>query len=134
MCLFDRAGRAVLKDYSLEDGDDFDTFVRIIRCATCDMDAYELGLDSSVAAFDYLGSVARYPHFKIEVGENTYRTYGFLIWQTVTLQGRGTRIFGAVCVVLDPQSSTSSLRVSFSRQRNHGLLLSLFSNDPWQLS
>jgi len=95
ICLFDRAGGVVSKDYDLKDGDDFETFVRIIRRATCDMDAYELGLDPTVTPLDYLGSVARYPRFKVEVGENTYHTYGFPIWQSVTLQGRGTWVFGA---------------------------------------
>ena len=95
ICLFDRAGGVVSKDYDLKDGDDFETFVRIIRRATCDMDAYELGLDPTVTPLDYLGSVARYPRFKVEVGENTYHTYGFPIWQSMTLQGRGTWVFGA---------------------------------------
>jgi hypothetical protein len=95
VCLFDRAGGVVSKDYDLKDGDEFEMFVRIIRRATCDMDAYELGLDPTVTPLDYLGSVARYPRFKVEVGENTYHTYGFPIWQSVTLQGRGTWVFGA---------------------------------------
>ena len=95
ICLFDRAGGVISKDYDLKDEGDFETFVRIIRRATCDMDAYELGLDPTVTPLDYLGSVARYPRFKVEVGENTYHTYGFPIWQSVTLQGRGTWVFGA---------------------------------------
>ena len=95
ICLFDRAGGVVSKDYDLKDGDDFETFVRIIRRATCDMDAYELGLDPTVTPLDSLGSVARYPRFKVEVGENTYHTYGFPMWQSMTLQGRGTWVFGA---------------------------------------
>ena len=85
----------VSKDYDLKDGDDFETFVRIIRRATCDMDAYELGLDPTVTPLDYLGSVARYPRFKVEVGKNAYHTYGFPIWQSMTLQGCGTWVFGA---------------------------------------
>jgi hypothetical protein len=95
ICLFDRAGGVVSKDYDLKDEDDFETFVRTIRRATCDMDSYELGLDPTVTPLDYLGSVARYPRFKVEVGENAYYTYGFPIWQSVTLQGRGTWVFGA---------------------------------------
>jgi len=95
ICLLDRAGGVVSKDYDLKDGDDFETFVRIIRRASCDMDAYELGLDPTVTPLDYLGSVARYPRFKVEVGENTYYTYGFPIWQSGSLQGRGTWVFGA---------------------------------------
>jgi hypothetical protein len=95
ICLFDRAGGVVSKDYNLKDGDDFETFVRIIRRATCDMDAYQLGLDPTVTPLDYLGSVARYPRFKVEVGKNKYYTYGFPIWQSMTLQGRGTWVFGA---------------------------------------
>jgi len=95
ICLFDRAGGVVSKDYDLKDSDDFETFVRIIRRATCDMDAYELGLDPTVTPLDYLGSVARYPCFKVQVGENTYHTFGFPIWQSVTLLGRGTWVFGA---------------------------------------
>ena len=79
ICLFDRAGGVVSKDYNLKNGNDFETFVRIIRRATCDMDAYELGLDSTVTPLDYLGSVARYPRFKVEVGENAYYTYGLPI-------------------------------------------------------
>ena len=95
VCLFDRAGGVVSKDYDLRKGGDFETFVRIIRRATCDMDAYELGLDPTVTPLDYLGSVARYPRFKVEVGDSTYHTYGFPIWQSTTLQGRGTWVFGA---------------------------------------
>src|SRR5258706_15144353 len=95
ICLFDRAGWVVSKDYDLKDEDDFKMFVCIICRATCDMDAYELGLDPTVTPLDYLGSVARYPRFKVEVGETTYHTYGFPIWQSVTLQGRGTWVFGA---------------------------------------
>jgi len=94
-CLFDRAGGVVSQDYDLKDEDDFMTFVCIIRRATCDMNAYELGLDPTVTPLDYLGSVARYPRFKVEVGDNIYHTYGFPIWQSTTLQGRGTWVFGA---------------------------------------
>jgi len=48
VCLFDRAGGVVSKDYDLEDEKDFETFIRIIRRATCDMDANALGLDPTV--------------------------------------------------------------------------------------
>jgi len=95
ICLFDRAGGVVSKDYDLQDEGDFETFIRIIRRATCEMDAYELGLDPTVTPLDYLGSVARYPRFKVEVGENTYYTHDLPIWQSTTLQGRGTWVFGA---------------------------------------
>jgi hypothetical protein len=95
ICLFDRAGGVVSNDYDLKDKGNFETFIRIIRRATCDMDAYELGLDPTVTPLDFLGSVARYPRFKVEVGDNTYYTYGFPIWQSMTLQGRGTWVFGA---------------------------------------
>ena len=95
ICLFDRAGAVISKDYDLKNKGDFETFVRIIRRATCDMNAYELGLDPTVTPLGYLGSVARYPRFKVEVGENTYYTHDFPIWQSTTLQGRGTWVFGA---------------------------------------
>ena len=95
ICLFDRVGGVVSIDYDLKDEDDFEIFVRIIRRATCDMDAYELGLDPTVTPLDFLGSVARYPRFKVEVGNTKYYTYGFPIWQSTTLQGRGTWVFGA---------------------------------------
>jgi Fungal protein kinase len=95
VCLFDRAGGVVSKDYNLKKKADFETFVRIIRRATCDMDAYELGLDPTVTPLGYLGSVARYPRFKVEVGEDTYYTHDLPIWQSTTLQGRGTWVFGA---------------------------------------
>jgi len=95
ICLFDRTGGVVSKDYNLEDESDFEVFVRIIRRATCDMDAYELGLDPTVTPLNDLGSVAHYPRFKVEVGGNNYYTYGFPIWQSTTLQGRGTWVFGA---------------------------------------
>ena len=94
VCLFDRAGAVISKDYDLKDEDDFETFVRIIRRATCNMDAYELGLDPTVTPLGHLGSVKEYPRFKVEVGENAYYTYGFPIWQSTTLQGRGTWVFG----------------------------------------
>ena len=95
ICLFDRAGGVVSTDYDLKNKKDFEIFVRIIRRATCEMTAYELGLDPTVTPLDYLGSVARYPRFKVEVGENTYYTHDFPIWQSTTLQGRGTWVFGA---------------------------------------
>jgi len=95
VCLFDRAGGVVSKDYDLKDENDFETFVRIIRRATCEMDAYAMGLDPTVTPLDYLGSVARYPRFKVEVGDSEYYTHGFPIWQSTTLQGRGTWVFGA---------------------------------------
>jgi len=95
ICLFDQASGVVSKDYDLKDEDDFKMFVRIICHATCDMDAYKLGLDPTVTPLDYLGSIACYPRFKVEVGETTYHTYSFPIWQSVTLQGRGTWVFGA---------------------------------------
>ena len=95
ICLFDRVGGVVSNDYDLKDEDDFETFVRIIRRATCDMDAYELGLDPTVTPLDSLGSVAVYPRFKVEVGNTMYYTYGSPIWQSTTLQGRGTWVFGA---------------------------------------
>ena len=95
ICLFDRVGGVVSNDYDLKDEDDLETFVRIIRRATCDMDAYELGLDPTVTPLDFLGSVARFPRFKVEVGDSRYYTYGFPIWQSTTLQGRGTWVFGA---------------------------------------
>jgi Fungal protein kinase len=95
VCLFDRAGGVVSKDYNLKEKADFETFVRIIRRATCDMDAYELGLDPTVTPLGYLGSVGRYPRFKVEVGENAYYTHDYPIWQSTTLQGRGTWVFGA---------------------------------------
>ena len=95
ICLFDRAGGVVSKDYDLRKGGDFEKFVLLVRRTGCDMDAYELGLDPTVTPLDYLGSVARYPRFKVKVGDNTYHTYGFPIWQSTTLQGRGTWVFGA---------------------------------------
>ena len=95
ICLFDRAGGIVSKDYHLNDKADFEVFVRVIRRATCEMSAYELGLDPTVIPLDYLGSVARYPRFKVEVGDKQYYTHGFPIWQSTTLQGRGTWVFGA---------------------------------------
>ncbi len=95
ICLFDQAGAVVSKDYDLKDEDNFETFICIICRATCNMDAYELGLDPTVTPLDYLGSVAHYPRFKVQVGDNAYHTYGFLIWQSVTLQGCGTWVLGA---------------------------------------
>jgi hypothetical protein len=95
ICLFDRAGAVISKDYDLEDEDDFETFVRVIRRSTCQMDAYELGLDRTVTPLSFLGSVAYYPRFKVKVGENTYYTYDVPIWQSTTLHGRGTWVFGA---------------------------------------
>jgi hypothetical protein len=95
VCLFDRAGAVVSKDYNLEDADDLETFVRVIRRSTCQMNAYELGLDPTVTPLSFLGSVAQYPRFKVNVGENTYFTHDFPIWQSTTLQGRGTWVFGA---------------------------------------
>ena len=95
VCLFDRAGAVISKDYDLKSKGDFETFIRIIRRATCDMNAYELGLDPTVTPLGYLGSVTQYPRFKVEVGENSYYTHDFPIWQSTTLQGRGTWVFGA---------------------------------------
>ena len=94
ICLFDRAGGVVSKDYDLKDENDFEIFVRIIRRATCDMGAYALGLDPTVTPLDFLGSVERYPRFKVKVDNTKYYTYGFPIWQSMTLQGCGTWVFG----------------------------------------
>jgi hypothetical protein len=87
--LFDSAGGVVSKDCDLKDKDDFTTFVRIIRRATCDMDAYQLGLDQTVVPLDFLGPITRYPRFKVEVGDNKYYTYGFPIWKSTTLHMGG---------------------------------------------
>ena len=39
----------------------------------------------NVPPLDYIGSVARYARFKIEVGGNTYHTHGFHTWHSVIL-------------------------------------------------
>lgn len=80
ICLFDRAGGVVSKDYLLNDDADFEVLVRVIRRDTFEMNAHELGLDPKVIPLDYLGPVARYPRFKVEVGDKQYYTHGFTIW------------------------------------------------------
>ena len=90
MCLFDRAGAIISKDYDLKNDAHLQIFVRVIRRATCDLDTYALGLDPTVSPLDSLASVLKYPRFKVAVQNKFYYTCGLPIWQSITLHGRGT--------------------------------------------
>ena len=121
ICLFDRVGGVVSKDYDLKDENDFETFVRIIRRATCDMDAYALGLDPTVTPLNFLGSVECYPRFKVEVDNTKYYTYGFPIWQSMTLHECGTWVFG-VAVDDNPKPMPTECLILTNEWRASGRL------------
>jgi len=103
VCLFDRAGAIVSEDYDIIK--DLGIFVRLIRRVTCEMDAYDLGLDRTVVPLSCLGSVQHYPRFKVFVGEErkAYYTRGLPIWQSTSLCGRGS----FVCEVTEEDDPTS---------------------------
>ena len=93
LALFDRNGAIISRTY------DFKThlghFIRIIRRLSCEMTAYDLGLDTTVRPEGCLGSID-YPSYLVKISEETwYRTEGVPIWQSTSLLGRGTFVFNA---------------------------------------
>ena len=93
LALFDRNGAIISRTY------DFEThlglFIRTIRRLTCEMTAYDLGLDTTVRPEGCLGSV-QYPSYLVKISKETwYRTEGVPLWQSTSLIGRGTLVFNA---------------------------------------
>ena len=93
LVLFDRNGAIISRTY------DFKThlalFIRIIRRLSCEMTAYDLGLDTTVRPESCLGCID-YPSYLVKISDETwYRTEGVPLWQSTSLLGRGTLVFNA---------------------------------------
>jgi hypothetical protein len=93
LVLFDRNGVIISRTYDFQKH--FGLFIRIIRRLSCDMTAYDLGLDTTVRPEGCLGS-AQYPPYLVKISAETwYRTEGVPLWQSTSLLGRGTLVFNA---------------------------------------
>jgi hypothetical protein len=93
LVLFDRNGAVISRTY------DFEThlglFIRIMRRLSCEMTAYDLGLDTTVRPEGCLGST-QYPPYLVKISEEAwYKTEGVPLWQSTSLLGRGTLVFRA---------------------------------------
>jgi hypothetical protein len=93
LVLFDRNGAVISRTYHFETH--IELFIRIIRRLSCEMTAYDLGLDSTVRPEGCLGS-NKYPDYLVRIsGDIWYRTEGVPLWQSTSLLGRGTLVFRA---------------------------------------
>ena len=93
LALFDRNGVVISRSFHLETH--LGLFIRIIRRLSCEMTAYDLGLDTTVRPEGCLGS-AQYPSYLVKISDETwYRTEGVPLWQSTSLLGRGTLVFRA---------------------------------------
>ena len=93
LALFDRNGVIISRVYDFKIH--LRLFIRIIRRLSCDMTAYDLGLDTTVRPEGCLGS-AQYPPYLVKISAETwYRTEGVPLWQSTSLLGRGTLVFNA---------------------------------------
>lgn len=93
LALFDRNGAIISRTYDFEMH--LRLFIRVIRRLTCEMTAYDLGLDTTVRPEGCLGSVG-YPTYLVKVSEKAwYKTEGVPIWPSTSLIGRGTLVFNA---------------------------------------
>ena len=93
LALFDRNGIVISRSYHLETH--LGLFIRIIRRLSCEMTAYDLGLDTTVRPEGCLGS-AQYPSYLVKISDEIwYRTEGVPLWQSTSLLGRGTLVFRA---------------------------------------
>ena len=93
LMLFDRNGVVISRSYNFQTH--LSLFIRIIRRLTCEMTAYDLGLDTTVRPEGSLGS-AQYPSYLVKLsGETWYKTEGVPLWQSTSLIGRGTLVFRA---------------------------------------
>ena len=93
LALFDRNGVVISRTYHFETH--FGLFIRIIRRLSCEMTAYDLGLDTTVRPEGCLGA-AQYPAYLVKISDTAwYRTEGVPLWQSTSLLGRGTLVFRA---------------------------------------
>ena len=93
LALFDRNGAIISRSYNFKIH--LGLFIRIVRRLTCEMTAYDLGLDTTVRLEGCLGS-SKYPSYLVKVSDETwYRTEGIPLWQSTNLLGRGTLVFNA---------------------------------------
>ena len=93
LALFDRNGIVISRSHHFETH--LGLFIRIIRRLSCEMTAYDLGLDTTVRPEGCLGS-AQYPSYLVKISDETwYRTEGVPLWQSTSLLGRGTLVFRA---------------------------------------
>ena len=88
LVLFDRNGAIFLRTYDR-------VLIRTIRRLSCEITAYDLGLDTTVRPEGCLGS-AQYPSYLGEILEETWsRSDGVPLWQSTSPLGRGTVMFNA---------------------------------------
>jgi len=93
LALFDRNGAIISRTYHLETH--LGLFIRVIRRLSCEMTAYDLGLDTTVRPERCLGS-SQYPSYLVKLSDEIwYRTEGVPLWQSTSLLGRGTLVFNA---------------------------------------
>ena len=93
LVLFDRNGVVISRSYHFETH--LRLFIRIIRRLSCEMTAYDLGLDTTIRPEGCLGSI-QYPAYLVKISDETwYRTEGVPLWQSTSLLGRGTLVFRA---------------------------------------
>jgi len=93
LALFDRNGVIISRTYDFKTH--FGLFIRIIRRLSCEMTAYDLGLDTTVRPEGCLGST-QFPPYLVKVSDTIwYRTDGVPLWQSTSLLGRGTLVFRA---------------------------------------
>ena len=93
LVLFDRNGVIISRSYHFKTH--LGLFIRIIRRLSCEMTAYDLGLDTTVRPEGCLGSI-QYPAYLVKISDKTwYRTEGVPLWQSTSLLGRGTLVFRA---------------------------------------
>ena len=93
LALFDRNGAIISRTYHFETH--LGLFIRIIRRLSCEMTAYDLGLDTTVRPEGCLGSTD-YPPYLVKISDTIwYRTEGVPLWQSTSLLGRGTLVFRA---------------------------------------
>ena len=93
LALFDRNGAIISRTYNFKTH--LGLFIRVIRRLSCEMNAYDLGLDTTVRPEGCLGAVD-YPSYLVKISDETwYRTEGVPLWQSTSLLGRGTLVFNA---------------------------------------
>jgi len=93
LVMFDRNGAVISRSYHFKTH--LGLFIRVIRRLSCEMTAYDLGLDTTVRPEGCLGS-NHYPACLVKISEDTwYRTEGVPLWQSTSLLGRGTLVFRA---------------------------------------
>lgn len=93
LVLLDRNGMVISRTYHFQTH--LGLFIRIIRRLSCEMTAYDLGLDTTVRLEGCLGDI-EFPPYLVKISETTwYRTVGVPVWQSTSLFGRGTLVFTA---------------------------------------